>query len=177
VHIGGRSALELLSLAHSLQVNMQETMVFVRSKRSLHLWFTDNQWDTQLKVFTTYIFKENETGLTDFQAGELSMKISNATRAIMECLSLCPYQFSLIEAYELMGGLTSLQPAQVQNLLEQCKSIKVKRLFLYFAERAGHTWFKHIDSKQIYLGRGIRSLANNGAYTTKYQLVLPKEIV
>ncbi|GHT63872.1 hypothetical protein AGMMS50239_20580 [Bacteroidia bacterium] len=177
VHIGGRSALELLGLAHYLQVNTQETTVFVESKTSLPLWFTNNQWDTNPKIFTASLLKESEIGLTDFQDGELSIKIANATCAMMECLSLCPIQFPLVEAYELMEGLTSLRPAQVQTLLEQCKSIKVKRLFLYFAERAGHRWFKYLDTKQIDLGSGVRSLANDGMFVSKYQLVLPKEIV
>jgi hypothetical protein len=177
VHIGGRSALELLGLAHYLQVNTQETTVFVEGKTSLPLWFTNNQWDTNPKIFTVSLFKKSETGLTDFQDGELSMKISNVARAMMECLSLCPSQFPLAEAYELMEGLTSLRPTQVQTLLEQCKSVKVKRLFLYLAERAGHSWFKYIDTKQIDLGSGVRSLANEGTFVAKYQLVLPKEIV
>jgi hypothetical protein len=177
VHIGGRSALELLGVAHYLQVNTQETTVFVENKTSLPLWFTNNQWSTNPKIFTVSLFKESETGLTDFQDGELTMKISNAVCAMMECLSLCPNQFPLTEAYELMEGLTSLRPTQVQTLLEQCKSIKVKRLFLYFAESVGHSWLKYIDTKQIDLGSGVRSLANEGTFVSKYQLVLPKEIV
>jgi hypothetical protein len=176
VHVGGRSALELLGLAHYLQINSQETTVFVKSKTSLPLWFTNNQWDTNPKIFTVSLFKESETGLSDFQDGELTMNISNAARAMMECLSLCPNQFPFTEAYELMEGLTTLRPIQVQTLLEQCKSVKVKRLFLYFAERTGHNWFKHINTKQIDLGSGVRSLANDGAFAAKYQLVLPKEI-
>jgi hypothetical protein len=149
----------------------------VGSKTSLPLWFTNNQWDTNPKIFTVSLFKESETGLTDFQDGELIMKISNTACAMMECLSLCPNQFSLTEAYELMEGLSTLRPIQVQTLLEQCKSVKVKRLFLYFAERAGHSWLKYIDIKQLDLGSGVRSLANAGAFVSKYQLVLPKEIV
>jgi hypothetical protein len=120
---------------------------------------------------------DSAVGLTDYQDGELTMKISNAARAMMECLSLCPNQFPLTEAYELMEGLATLRPAQVQTLLEECKSVKVKRLFLYFAERAGHSWFKYINTKPIDLGNGARSLVNEGAFVPKYQLVLPKELV
>jgi len=177
VHIGGRSALELLGFAQYLQVNTQETTIFVEDKASLPLWFTNNQWNTKLKIYTVSLFKESETGLTDFQDGELTMKISDAAGAMMECLSLCPHQFPLTETYELMEGLTSLRPTQIQTLLEQCKSVKVKRLFLYFAERAGHSWFKYIDIKQIDLGSGVRSLTNEGMFVSKYQLVLPKELV
>ncbi|MPM49000.1 hypothetical protein SDC9_95727 [bioreactor metagenome] len=93
-----------------------------------------------------------------------------------ECLSLCPDDFPLSEAFELMEGLSSLRPKQVQELLEECKSIKVKRLFLYFAERAGHSWFKYIDQSKINLGSGNRSLVANGVLTPKYGLVLPNEL-
>ena len=177
IHIGGRSALELSGVAHYLQVNSGEITLFTENKSSLPLWFTNNQWDRKPKIFSVSLFKEDKTGLTEYRDGELTMNISGAARAMMECLSLCPNQFPLTEAYELMEGLATLRPAQIQTLLEQCKSIKVKRLFLYFAERAGHSWFKYIDTQSIDLGSGVRSLFNEGAFVSKYQLVLPKELV
>jgi hypothetical protein len=104
------------------------------------------------------------------------MNISNPARAMLECLALAPALFSLTEAYELMEGLSTLRPKQVQELLENCKSVKVKRLFLYFAERSGHSWFKYIDQTKIDLGSGNRSLANNGVLIPKYNLILSKEL-
>jgi len=177
IHLGGRSALEQLGVAHYLQINSQETILFIDGNSSLPLWFTNNQWNTEIKLFRISLFKDRGIGLTDYQVGELTMKISNAARAMMECLSLCPQRFPLIEAYELMEGLPMLRPVQVQILLEQCKSVKTKRLFLYFAEKAGHAWFKYIDTKQVNLGAGVRSLATDGTFVPKYQLVLPKELV
>jgi len=177
IHIGGRSALERLGLTHYLQVNSQETTLFIEGKDALPSWFTNNQWDSQIRVFRISLFNEKNTGFMDYVDGELTLKISNATRAMMECLSLCPNQFSLTEAYEIMEGLTALRPAQAQKLLEHCKSIKVKRLFLFFAEKVGHAWFKHINTKQISLGSGVRSLSKEGVFVSKYQLVLPKELV
>jgi len=76
-----------------------------------------------------------------------------------------------------MDGLTTLRPLQAQELLENCKSIKVKRLFLFFAEKVGHSWFKYIDIKKIDLGSGNRSLAKDGVLVSKYQLVVPKELI
>ena len=177
IHIGGRSALELSGAAHYLQVGSQQTTLFVENKASLPLWFINNRWETEVKIFGSSLFADNSVGLTDYRDGELTMKISNAARAIMECLSLCPAQFPLTEAYELMEGLTALRPTQAQPLLEQCKSIKVKRLFLYFAERAAHGWLKYIDVARVNLGHGARSLADNGMFVSKYQLVLPEELV
>lgn len=177
IHIGGRSALELSGVAHYLQVNTQEATLFTADKPSIPLWFTNNRWDRTPKIFSSSLFREENIGMTEYRDGELAMNISGAARAAMECLSLCPKQFPLTEAYELMEGLTSLRPAQVQTLLEQCKSVKGKRLFLYFAERAGHSWFKYIDTTRIDLGSGVRSFVSDGAFVSKYQMVVPKELV
>ena len=94
----------------------------------------------------------------------------------MECLSQCPDRFSLMEGYEVMENLLSLRPAAVQTLLEQCKSIKVKRLFLYFAEKVGHRWFEDLYTSKVGLGRGVRRLVPNGRYAPKYELMLPEEL-
>jgi len=177
IHIGGRSALELLGLSHYLQVNSREVTIFADGRFVCPSWFIKNKWDLEPKLNCLTIFDDFETGLVDYQDGELIMKISSATRAMIECLLLAPHQFSLYEAYEIMEGLTTLKPKQVQELLIQCKSIKVKRLFLYFAEKAGHSWFKHIDVNNIDLGAGNRSLVTDGVLVSKYQLVLPKDLV
>jgi hypothetical protein len=114
--------------------------------------------------------------MTDFQDGELTMKISNPARAIMECLALCPDKFPLSESFELMEGLGSLRPVKVQELLESCKSLKAKRLFLYFAEKATHGWFKQLDISKVDIGVGKRSLVESGVFVSKYKLVLPNEL-
>jgi hypothetical protein len=177
IHIGGRSALGLLGLSHYLQLNAKETTLFAETKILLPAWFAENQWDTGVKIYYASLFENLQAGLTDYHDGDLTVKISSSARALMECLSLCPTQFPLTEAYELMEGLATLRPANVQLLLESCKSVKVKRLFLFFAEKIGQSWFKHIDINKIDLGKGDRSLATNGAYIAKYKLVLPKELI
>ena len=176
IHIGGRSSLELQGFAHYLQINSYETTLFVNSRKKLPLWFTKNDWNTKTTIFRLSLFKDETVGMTDFREGELCMKISNPARAIMECLALCPKKFPLPECFELMEGLGALRPAKVQELLENCKSVKIKRLFLHFAEKVNHSWFKHLDTSKIDFGRGNRSLAENGSIISKYKLVLPKEL-
>lgn len=176
VHLGGRSASELQGNAHYLQLNVPESTLFVPRRTELPSWFINNKWNANYKVFKIGILNDDMLGLTIYRDGEIEMNISNPTRAMMECLALAPNEFSLNEAFELMEGLTTLRPKQVQALLENCKSIKVKRLFLYFAERAGHSWFKYIDKTRIDLGSGNRSLVSNGVLIPEYKLVLPKEL-
>ena len=176
IHIGGRSALELQGLAHYLQINNPETTLFLNSRTKLPLWFENNDWNAQLKLFRLSLLNDEALGMVDFQEGELTMKISNPARAIMECLALCPDKFPLLESFELMEGLGALRPAKVQELLEICKSLKVKRLFLHFAEKANHNWFKYLDISKIDLGVGKRSLVESGVLISKYKLVLPNEL-
>ena len=75
-----------------------------------------------------------------------------------------------------MEGLTTLKPSTVQQLLEHCKSVKVKRLFLYLAEKADHAWVKYINPEEIELGSGKRSIIKGGVYNVKYQMTVDKEL-
>ncbi|HMQ05622.1 MAG TPA: type IV toxin-antitoxin system AbiEi family antitoxin domain-containing protein, partial [Pyrinomonadaceae bacterium] len=65
---------------------------------------------------------------------------------------------------------------QVQSLLEKSTSIKVNRLFLYLAEKAGHRWFNQLKPELVNLGSGKRSIVKRGIYVDKYQITVPKEL-
>ncbi|MFR9534110.1 MAG: type IV toxin-antitoxin system AbiEi family antitoxin domain-containing protein, partial [Rikenellaceae bacterium] len=73
--------------------------------------------------------------------------------------------------------LTTLRPKLLQQLLELCSSVKVKRLFLYMAEKSGHSWFRSLDLDKIDLGSGKRMIEKNGVYNSKYMITLPNELV
>ena len=176
IHLGGRSALQLHGAAHYLRLTLSEASLFALGGLKLPLWFTANQWDITPVIFRNTLFEDDGIGLADYQDAGIEMQISTPARAMLECLSLCPDGFPLVEGYELMEGLATLRPGSVQELLESCKSIKTKRLFLYFAQRAGHSWFKHIDTSRIELGNGNRSLVKGGVLVPKYKLVLPEEL-
>lgn len=177
IHCGGRSALELQGSTHYLRLASNEVTLFAPGQTKLPLWFTNNKWDAIYKISKVSLFADETIGLTSYIEMMIETNISTPARAMMECLSLCPKEFSLHEAFELMEGLSTLRPNHVQKLLEECRSVKVKRLFLYFAERAGHSWFKYINQNKIEMGSGNRSLTANGVLVSKYNLVLPKELV
>jgi len=176
IHVGGRTALALQGHAHYLQLATSEVTLYTPGSTKLPKWFLTNKWDSDYTLFNVTLFKNDDVGLIDYLDSGLPMQIATTCRSMLECLSICPKEFSLMEANELMEGLTTLRPKHVQELLEECTSIKTKRLFLYFAERAKHSWFKYIDISKIDLGSGNRSLVENGSLVTKYMLVLPKEL-
>ena len=104
------------------------------------------------------------------------MKISSPVRAIFECLYLAPKTQPLFEVFEMMEGLNNLRPKSVQKLLEDCTSIKVKRLFLYMADKAKHEWLNFVELDKVDLGSGKRSIVSDGVYIPKYQITVPKEL-
>jgi Transcriptional regulator, AbiEi antitoxin, Type IV TA system len=65
---------------------------------------------------------------------------------------------------------------RVGKLLRECKSVKVKRLFLWYADRHGHAWFKHLDQTSIDLGKGKRQLVPQGHFDSRYQITLPMKL-
>lgn len=176
IHVGGRSALGMQGLAHYLEIDRKETLLFGQRGVRLPAWFKGNKWDTR-PILIISSFLPPDLGLIEFDESGFKIKISGPARAIMECLELAPRRFDLAEVQDLMESLNFLQPAIVQILLEHCSSIKVKRLFLYFAEKAGHSWFKYLQLDKITLGSGKRSLASNGILVPKYQITLPKNLV
>lgn len=72
-----------------------------------------------------------------------------------------------------MEGLTTLSPRRLQKLLEDCRSVKVKRLLFYFAERHHHAWLKKLERKSIDLGEGKRMLVKGGKLDKTYQITVP----
>ena len=101
------------------------------------------------------------------------MVLSTPERAILELLDEVPQKETFHQADMLMDGLVNLSPQRMTLLLQECRSVKVKRLFLWFAERHRHAWFKHLDSKKVDLGSGKRMLVRGGRLDPKYLITVP----
>ncbi|HET6253109.1 MAG TPA: type IV toxin-antitoxin system AbiEi family antitoxin [Puia sp.] len=175
IHPGGRTALSFLGKAHYLEIAANRVTLFGGKNERLPLWFRKYNWGVKVEYFETTFLPSN-IGLTEIELKNFSIKVSNAVRAIMECLYLAPQKQELMECFELMEGLNNLLPKQVQTLLENCRSVKVNRLFLYMAEKSGHSWFKYLDLQNIDMGKGKRSIVKNGLLVDKYGITIPKEL-
>jgi len=102
--------------------------------------------------------------------------ISSPEQAFMECLMLTPRQYNYMDLFYIMEQLTSLRAEVVQFLLETTQHYKLKRLFLYMAEKAGHYWFEELDLTRINLGTHKLQLVKSGTYISKYKITVPKEL-
>ena len=175
IHPGGRTALVLLGKAHYLEMNAKRITLFGGSGEKLPKWFENYDWGVKVEYHQVSMLPK-EAGLTEIEIKSFSIRVSDAIRAVMECLYLAADKETLMESYELMENLNNLRPDRVQSLLEVCRSVKVKRLFLYLAEKAGHNWLNYLNLAQIDLGKGKRSIARGGVFVDKYQMTVPKEL-
>ena len=73
------------------------------------------------------------------------------------------------------GVLQGVPDDVVQKLLEQCNSIKIKRIFLYLAEKLELPCFKRLILKKMNLGKGKRVIVKGGKLDTKYNITIPIE--
>jgi hypothetical protein len=175
VHPAGKTALSLQGKTHYLEIASKKARLFVSSGENVPLWFKKFDWGLTIDLTSTS-FLPADLGLVDVEHKNFTVKVSSPVRAVMECLYSVPKAQPLLEVYELMEGLNNLRPSSTQTLLEECTSVKVKRLFLYLAEKAGHEWFDFINLDNVDLGSGKRSIVEGGVYVSKYQITVPKEL-
>ncbi len=174
LHPGGRTALELSGLAHFLPLGENYPLfLFGPINERLPSWFKGLQWFKRVRHVSTS-FLPNDLGIGEHREAELVIKVSSPERATLEFLRALELSASGYEHANLIfEGLGTLRPGVVQSLLEQCSSVKVKRLFLHLAERHNHAWVKSLDLSKVSLGSGKRVLVAGGRLDAKYFITVP----
>lgn len=175
VHVGGLSALSLQGYCHYFRLTTEILYLFTPANTKLPKWFSNYDWNYEL-IHKQSNFLPDDMGLIQIEIKSIPVKISTPERAILECLLLTPQAFDLVECFQLFEGLVNLKPKLITELLVNCCSVKVKRLFLYMAEKINHQWFQFLKTDNIDLGNGHRTLTNNGVYNAKYMISIPKEL-
>ncbi|HEY0701227.1 MAG TPA: type IV toxin-antitoxin system AbiEi family antitoxin domain-containing protein [Candidatus Acidoferrales bacterium] len=192
--VGGRTALELQGFAHYLGAG---------DFREVHLYGTEAPpaWVGKLPLKTKFVFHSVRTlfkhapafpaasgvddagrplpgGLVRQKWGqwEWPLVMSSPERAILELLNEVPQRETFHQADMLMEGLRTLSPKRLQKLMVECRSVKVKRLFLWFAERRNYPWLKQLDRAEIDLGIGKRMLHRGGKLDPKFKITVPENL-
>lgn len=195
VAVGARTALELQGFSHYLAASgPREVHLYVN--KTLPGWVSQVPVNTPLVVHNAKrLFKTvgdippsvradstvdvmTRAGLTQQQWGSTNWKLTLSTpeRAVLELLDEVPSRETFHQADMLMEGLRNLSPKRLQALLADCKSVKVKRLFFWFAERHNHAWLEKLDRAGIDLGKGKRMLVRGGKLDPKYNITVPENL-
>lgn len=174
--VGAYTALELRGYSHYLSMGRPTAFLFTSKDDKLPAWMLQLEWDMGIKYMTTSFLGDDRKGVESLDVNGNILLVSSPERAILECLNLPDSSASLLDIYYIMESLTTLRPKLVQTLLEACTSQKVKRLFVYMAEKSGHSWFKALDIEKIQLGKSRYMVVSTGKYIAKYNLTIPKEL-
>jgi hypothetical protein len=193
LHVGGRTAVELSGYAHYVEAG--ETPQVYLYGLDFPSWLAKLPISAQFETRSTGLFANSNTGVEarryDLRSGEASGSLKNAEstspwewvltmsvpeRAILEMMDELPHHESFHQVDVVMEGLANLRPQLVGKLLRECRSVKVKRLFLWYADRHRHAWFKHLDQASVDLGKGKRQLVPQGHFDSHYQITLPMEL-
>ena len=173
LHAGGKTALTLKGYGHYLHTEKNKIYLFSDSTENFNAWLKKND---QLLLKRNEVFDySNKNYFINYNTGNFEILISSPELAIMEMLYLVPLEQSFDEAFKIMEGLTTLRSKVCQGLLETSKSFKVKRLFLYMAEKNRHSWLKELNLEKVNLGSGKREIVKNGTLDKKYHITVPRD--
>ena len=173
-HIAAHSALELAGFSHYVPMGKPVLAVGHPRQEPVPRWLKDADLDYSLKFFSTETFSKPQ--FAQFNPDYPHVQASVPELAFLECLLLAPKQYVYMDLFYIMEQLTTLRPEVVQELLDNTDNLKIKRMFLYMAEKAGHYWFDALDMDKIELGSSKHKLVDNGAYVPKYKITVPKEL-
>jgi len=176
-HVGARTALELQGRAHFVPLGSTRLAILISDKREhLPAWFKNHPWEAEVKHHTLALFEELPADATaQLDCGGFRIAISSPERAIMEEMRLTRRDADIDYSIQLVENLSTLRPRLVQQLLERCTAIKVKRLFLWSAEHVGHAWVDQLDPTRVELGSGKRQLYKGGCLDPKYEITVPQQ--
>jgi hypothetical protein len=199
--VGGRTALELQGFAHYLAHETREVHLYGQGKPPA--WLKELRVGPRFVIHNSERLFRNDPitfGLTnvgqsvaphpDIKPSNLldSVKaipwghsvwpitVSTPERAILELLDELPNRESFQQVDALFSGLTTLSPRRLQKLLADCKSVKVVRLFFFFADRHGHRWRNQLVHGNFDLGSGKRELVKGGRLDKTYNITVPEDL-
>ncbi len=175
IHAGGETALRWHGYGHTAPINTVPPLYLFGPKGTKPpSWFLKHKWANKPRYQTTdFLPYKKEFGFTVDNQSNFPLTLSSPERAMFETLLLMPRYTTFEGAADLMEGLSTLRPDMVMDLLKACKSIKVKRCFLYMAEHANHAWFKELNLSKVKLGKGKRVVVPGGSFDPKYQITVP----
>jgi len=199
--VGGRTALDLHGYAHYL--SQATTEVHLYGSKPAPRWLAKLRagarflYHNDRRLFAKAIFTESPNDITSKLAERSStaagiphaafavqtwgqwdwpLLISTPEKAILELLDELPKHESFHQVDKLFEGAANLSPRRLQWLLSDCRSVKVKRLFFYFADRHRHAWLNQIKREVIEFGAGKRMLVKGGKLDAVHGITVPGDM-
>jgi hypothetical protein len=176
VHVSGKTALELHGYSHYVTLNNQkEINLSSYESKSFPSWISKMEKNFDLKFVSSNTFPHEEF-LTDYEDLGMKIKISSRELAIIEFIESMDLTNSLETVENYMNSLGTLRPMVLQAVLEKCKSVKAKRVFLYLAEKLLLKFMEELNLEKISLGSGKRVVVKGGELQKKYLITVDRRV-
>jgi hypothetical protein len=174
VHLSGRTALELQGHSHYIALGLK-TRIYLTSyeDKAFPMWIKKLEKDFEF-VFKKSSLLASENFLTTHNESGFDLKVATRELASLELIDTLDLSGSLETAENYTQSLLTLRAEVVQKVLEECKSIKAKRVFLYLAEKLNLPWFKALNTEKINLGTGKRVIVKGGELNKKYMITVDR---
>jgi hypothetical protein len=174
LHISSKSALELEGHSHYLAMGSQRISLRTYSDKILPKWFHSLDVDFEIVYRRSKIFPAS-LEIREKEFDKFILDVASRELAILEFIDDSSLKNSLEIVANYMNSLTTLRSDVLQKYLELCKSIKVKRVFLYTAEKLNMPWFGSLNLSKIDLGSGKRMVVVGGELSKKYNITVDRE--
>ena len=178
VHVGGRTALELQGMAHSLPLKGTR-LILLYGVNTLPAWVDQLEADYEVQLYKTRLFQGvPEKALTTIPFGHWDWPVHYAIPelALLQLMEAVKTAVDFEVADKFFEAASMLRPLLVMELLRDCRHVRAKRLFMWFADRHNHSWFGKLHLDQIDLGSGKRVVIKKGALDSKYLITVPREV-
>lgn len=173
-HLAGRSALETHGHSHYLSLGDIKLLYLLSYEiKSVPKWLFDLDEGFKL-IFNKSSLLREESFITEVEVDGFTVKSSCRELAILEFIENLNLSNGLETAQNYTESLLTLREDVLQNVLEQCRSVKVKRVFLYLAETANLPSFKGLILSKVDLGKGKRVVVVGGELNKKYQITVDR---
>ncbi len=176
IHLGAVTAMELRGHAHYLALQGRTIVLFGKPGTKLPAWFIAHQWLQPVALITTSVFRDCNEFTSILNVDGIGITTASLEQAAFEMMYLVPKRQSYEEAEKIMSSLTTLRPEIVQHLLDNCTSVKTKRLFMHAIEQLELPCLSHLETSKVDFGSGRRSIHARGRLYHKYNLVLDDTI-
>ncbi len=176
IHVSGRTALELHGHGHYVAMGKKQIVYLsTYSKEKMPKWFNEIDFECEFRLSSSKLFEKYSELVEYTDNTGISIHTSSREMAILELLNVIDLSNSFETAENYMNSLQTLRPKILQKLLEGCNSVKIKRVFLYLAEKLELPFAQELNIKSIDLGIGKRQIiVGNGQMDNKYHITVPK---
>lgn len=175
LHLGHKTALSHHGFRHSLALS-GNSYVLLYCDSSFPKWANNVDTGYEFIDMSRNPFNERETGIEEVPFGTWDWPIpySSPERAFLELTSTVTTVEEIQNAGLMMEGAANLRPSLLQLLLEECRQVKAKRLFLWLAREQSHAWYDYINQSRIDLGEGKRQIVKGGILDEQYLITVPR---